>query len=89
MVQLIVRNLKPTVPTSYSYDLLVIGDVLSKHLDGRSGKQCRERYFNILDPNVKRGHWTIEEDHLIIELHNAIGNKWAEVTLRSTPTITV
>jgi hypothetical protein len=31
-------------------------------IGGRSGKQCRERWVNVLDPSVKRGEWTVEED---------------------------
>ena len=29
--------------------------VIATHLPGRIGKQCRERWFNHLDPNVKKG----------------------------------
>jgi len=30
-------------------------------LGGRGGKQCRERWHNHLDPEVKKGGWTAEE----------------------------
>ena len=36
-------------------------------IPGRSGKQCRERWFNNLNPNVKKGNWSKEEDELIFE----------------------
>ena len=26
----------------------------------RTGKQCRERWYNHLDPSVKKGEWTAE-----------------------------
>jgi len=29
-------------------------------LGGRSGKQCRERWHNHLNPDVKKGDWTVE-----------------------------
>jgi uncharacterized FlgJ-related protein len=34
------------------------------HVTGsvRNGKQCRERWFNTLNPSIKKGKWTIEED---------------------------
>lgn len=48
-------------------------------LKGRSGKQCRERYLNYLDQNIKRSEWTEEEDILLFELQRVIGNKWAEI----------
>ena len=34
-------------------------------IPGRTGKQCRERWFNALNPQVKKGEWTIEEDYKI------------------------
>ena len=37
------------------------------HLKGRVGKQCRERWFNHLYLEVKKGEWTAEEDLLISE----------------------
>jgi hypothetical protein len=40
------------------------------------GKQCRERWFNHLDPAVRKGDWTVEEDRLIWEKQQEIGNKW-------------
>lgn len=46
----------------------------------RSGKQCRERYHNHLKPEIKKGNWTKEEDALIIELSNKIGNQWARIS---------
>ena len=33
----------------------------------RTGKQCRERWENHLDPLITRQHWTISEDLLILE----------------------
>ena len=37
----------------------------SKMIPGRNGKQCREHWNNSLDPNLKKGEWSIEEDYLI------------------------
>jgi hypothetical protein len=31
-------------------------------LDGRNGKQCRERWHNQLDPNIKKTAWTEDEE---------------------------
>ena len=46
----------------------------------RSGKQCRERWYNHLDPAVKKGDWTEEEDRILIELQASLGNQWAMMT---------
>jgi hypothetical protein len=46
-------------------------------LPRRSPKQCRERWFNNLDPSVSKTPWTPEEDRLIFDLHLQHGPKWA------------
>jgi hypothetical protein len=46
----------------------------------RLGKQCRERWFNHLDPTLKKGKWTAEEDKIILELQKKLGNKWCEIS---------
>ncbi|GJQ11193.1 hypothetical protein GpartN1_g2984.t1 [Galdieria partita] len=51
--------------------------VIGNFFPGRTGKQCRERWMNHLDPNVRREPWTKEEDETIIRLHQQLGNKWA------------
>ncbi|CAG9320053.1 unnamed protein product [Blepharisma stoltei] len=43
----------------------------------RNGKQCRERWYNHLDPSLKKGGWTPEEDNFIIIRQQEIGNKWS------------
>jgi len=54
--------------------------VIAKNLPGRIGKQCRERWFNHLDPTLKKGKWTPEEDQIIINLQAELGNRWCEIS---------
>lgn len=52
---------------------------LAKMLGTRQGKQCRERWHNHLDPKIKKTPFSREEDHIIINLHMKMGNKWSEI----------
>ncbi|XP_063329284.1 v-myb avian myeloblastosis viral oncogene homolog-like 2b [Pelmatolapia mariae] len=53
--------------------------LVAKHLKGRLGKQCRERWHNHLNPSVKKSSWTAEEDLIIYKAHCLLGNRWAEI----------
>lgn len=52
---------------------------IAQQLPGRIGKQCRERWYNHLNPEIKREDWSEEEDLLLIRKHQECGNKWAEI----------
>jgi len=54
--------------------------IIAEGTPGRTGKQCRERYHNHLQPNIKKGDWTEEEDRKIIYLQAKYGNQWAKIT---------
>ena len=43
---------------------------------GRTGKQCRERWLNHLNPEVNKGPWTQEEEEQLFMLRKAFGHKW-------------
>ncbi len=53
--------------------------LIAKHLPGRIGKQCRERWHNHLNPDIKKCPWTEEEDNLIYNAHKEYGNQWAKI----------
>jgi hypothetical protein len=48
-------------------------------LPHRSPKQCRERWFNNLDPTVTKGPWTPDEDKMIFDSYIRLGPKWAMI----------
>eukprot|EP00981_Chlorochromonas_danica_P001239 scaffold268_cov210-Ochromonas_danica.AAC.34 len=51
-------------------------------MPGRSGKQCRERWHNHLDPCINKNGWTEEEERIMSEAHKELGNKWSEIAKR-------
>ncbi|XP_044494395.1 transcription factor MYB1-like [Mangifera indica] len=53
--------------------------LIARGISGRSGKSCRLRWCNQLDPAVKRKPFTDEEDQIIITAHAIHGNKWAVI----------
>ncbi|KAI4350672.1 hypothetical protein L6164_005104 [Bauhinia variegata] len=55
---------------------------IAKSLTGRVGKQCRERWHNHLRPDIRKDAWTTEEDYILIEAHQQVGNRWAEIARR-------
>ena len=66
----VVRNIDVVVTTLCTTGLL------------RCGKSCRLRWSNYLRPDIKRGHFSEEEEQLIFHLHAALGNRWAAIASR-------
>lgn len=52
---------------------------IAKFLPGRQGKQCRERFVNHLNPHLKKGEWTDDEEAVLIAYHKKFGNRWASI----------
>ncbi|KAL1545811.1 myb-related protein MYBAS1-like [Salvia divinorum] len=48
----------------------------------RTGKSCRLRWMNYLRPNLKHGNISVEEERIIIELHQKWGNRWSKIARR-------
>lgn len=53
----------------------------AEYIKGRNGKQCRERWFNTLNPNVKKGNWSPEEDYKTFILFKKFGGKWSKIAV--------
>ncbi|CAA6669455.1 unnamed protein product [Spirodela intermedia] len=53
---------------------------IAKKLAGRIGKQCRERWHNHLRPDIKKDTWSEEEERSLVEAHEKVGNRWAEIS---------
>ncbi|XP_022737917.1 transcription factor MYB3R-5-like isoform X4 [Durio zibethinus] len=53
--------------------------VIAKYLGGRIGKQCRERWYNHLDPTIRKDSWTEKEEAILTYYHQIYGNKWTKI----------
>jgi len=53
--------------------------LIAEKLVGRTGKQCRERWHNQLDPTINKQPWTDEEETVLLEAHTKYGNRWADI----------
>lgn len=51
----------------------------AEFVGGRTGKQCRERWFNTLNPQIKKGEWSPEEDFIIFETYRTFGSQWTKI----------
>ena len=53
---------------------------ISNLMTNRVGKQCRERWHNHLNPNIRKDNWEEREEWILFLSHRLIGNKWAEIS---------
>ena len=53
---------------------------IANAMPGRTGKQCRERWHNQLDPAVSKAPFTVDEVRTILVEHHKRGNRWAEIS---------
>lgn len=53
-------------------------------IEGRSAKQCRERWVEYLDPSIDFSPFSEEEDQLILDMQSKHGNKWRMITEKLT-----
>ncbi|CAG9321063.1 unnamed protein product [Blepharisma stoltei] len=45
----------------------------------RTGKQCRERWHNHINPKLKKGAWSKEEERILFRQQMLYGNRWSEI----------
>ncbi|CAM9618355.1 unnamed protein product, partial [Hapterophycus canaliculatus] len=52
---------------------------VAEHMPGRLAKQCRERYLNNLDPELRRGAWSRDEDEKLLQLRGQQNKSFAKI----------
>lgn len=48
-------------------------------IPGRTAKDCRKRWFHSLDPSLRKGRWTQDEDRILLEAYARLGPSWHEI----------
>ena len=55
---------------------------ICQYVPGRTPKQCRERWFDRLDPKLKHGSFSDQEDEMVLRGVDELGHKWSEIAKR-------
>jgi hypothetical protein len=56
-----------------------VWELIAERLPGRSPRQCRDRWFTYLAPEVNRTPWSSDEDALLFDLIQIHGTKWGVI----------
>lgn len=58
-----------------------IAEVLNtQYGNNKTGKQCRERFRNYVNPNLEKSEWKPNEKLLFVILHQVYGNQWTSIS---------
>lgn len=49
---------------------------VASRMEGRNARQCRERWNNYVNPEVRKDPWTEEEDKLLHDRYEEFGPRW-------------
>lgn len=55
---------------------------LANLLPGRTSKQVRDRWINYLDPAISRQPFTRDDDLILWNAHQELGNKWVDIGIQ-------
>ena len=50
-------------------------------MEGRTPRQCKERWFNYLSPTISNEKWSEDEDKLLMKMYNESGPKWVRIAM--------
>merc|ERR1712080_731824 len=53
--------------------------LISADMKTRSSKQCRDHWTKYLNPNLRTGSWTKDEDERLLMLHRQYGNSYYKI----------
>jgi len=84
-------NLSPHFPTSFTEEEdEILKELVKRHgtqkwhvisakMHNKTPKECRKRWRTYLHMCMNKSSWSIEEDQLLLEGHDAHGNRWTEI----------
>ncbi|ORX60273.1 hypothetical protein DM01DRAFT_1342778 [Hesseltinella vesiculosa] len=52
---------------------------IAECVPGRTNKNCRKRWFHSLDPSLRKGAWTTQEDHILRQGVQRFPNQWSKI----------
>ncbi|PKS06223.1 hypothetical protein jhhlp_006969 [Lomentospora prolificans] len=52
---------------------------VAQAIPGRTAKDCRKRWLHSLDPSLRKGRWTEEEDRILLDAYARLGPAWNEI----------
>lgn len=53
--------------------------IISAKMHKKTPRECRKRWRTYLHMCMNKSSWSAEEDHLLLQGHNAFGNRWTEI----------
>ena len=55
-------------------------EVIAANMKGRKARQCKDRWFLYLSPNINISPWTDEEEAKLVKLVGELGPRWVKIT---------
>jgi hypothetical protein len=52
---------------------------VASRMTRRNRRQCRERWFKYLNPHVRNGPWSRDEEELLRRMVGELGNRWTAI----------
>lgn len=55
-------------------------NIIAEHMQNRTTRQCKDRYKNYLDEYIQKTIWTKDEDKLLLEKYNKLGERQSRIS---------
>jgi hypothetical protein len=54
--------------------------LIARHMETKTERQIKERWYGYLNPFINTQDWTEEEDCILLKKYNEFGSKWIKIT---------